>query len=173
MVGGVALSEAGKLATTGYDKTVRIWEFPPPGSASTQAAHRDAITRVAAWSLGGRSFAISASKDHDLAVFSLDSLTQQFRLSQHTHWVGGIAVAAQQNLAVSVSWDGTIALWHLDSGKLLDKSKVPMPICRPSPWTRRESESSPHPTKEWSAFGTLTPAWKSPLVTPMSATSNA
>ena len=63
--------------------------------------------------------AVSASGDHTLKVWDLDSGRALRTLEGHSGYVDGVAVTADGKRAVSASGDNTLKVWDLDTGLLI------------------------------------------------------
>ena len=108
-----------------YRGTQKCWLRPqhpalhPPGTAllGTFAGHRGAVLAVAVTPNGKR--AVSASVDHTLKVWELDSGREMCTLTGHAESVGAVAVTPEGQRAVSASSDWTLKVWDLDSGREL------------------------------------------------------
>jgi len=72
----------------------------------TLSGHASLVTEVAVYADGKRS--ISASADHTLKVWDLESGLELRTLSGHAHWVTAVAVYAEGKRAISGSWDDTL-----------------------------------------------------------------
>jgi WD40 repeat protein len=91
----------------------------PPGTAllRTLAGHSGGVKGVAL-SADGR-LAISASADHTLKVWDVESGRELRTLAGHTDQVRGVALTVDGRLAVSASSDKTLKVWDVESGREL------------------------------------------------------
>src|SRR5437764_1368138 len=87
---------------------------PPYVSGIALEGHSDSVTGVAVAADGTR--AVSASFDHMLKVWDLDSGRALRILEGHSGRVLGVAVTGDGKRAVSASFDSTLKVWDLDSG---------------------------------------------------------
>jgi hypothetical protein len=80
----------------------------PPGTPllRTLEGHADSVTAAAVTPDGKR--AVSASGNHTLKVWDLETGRALRTLEGHSDWVSGVAVTADGKRAVSASWDQTV-----------------------------------------------------------------
>jgi WD40 repeat protein len=91
----------------------------PPGTElrRTLEGHFNAVSGVAVTADGKR--AVSASWDHTLKVWDLESGRALRTLEGHSSWVNSVAVMAGSKRAASGSSDKTLKVWDLESGRAL------------------------------------------------------
>src|SRR5271166_3377270 len=101
----------------------------PPGGPLKSLACRTAVSsEIARWRYewvkgvaitpdGLR--AVSASDDHTLRVWDLESGQSVRTLEGHSSSVNGVAITPDGRRAISASWDHTLRVWDLESGKEL------------------------------------------------------
>ena len=91
----------------------------PPGTAllRTLEGHSSPVNGVAV-TPDGR-LAVSASNDHTLKVWDLESGRELRALEGHSNWVNGVAVTPDGKRAVSASRDRTLKVWDLETGREL------------------------------------------------------
>jgi WD40 repeat protein len=120
---GITNTDIEALLTQALEKAPRPWLRPlranltPPGGPLIRIleGHRMAVECVAITPDGRR--AVSASGDHTLRVWDLESSQSVHTLQGHTAWVTGVAVAPNGRRAVSGSYDNTLHVWDLQSGQ--------------------------------------------------------
>ena len=91
----------------------------PPGTGLVRIleGHSSFVHGVAVTPDGKR--AVSASWDHTLKVWDLETGREMRTLEGHSGWVAGVAVTPDGKRAVSASVDGTLKLWDLETGRAL------------------------------------------------------
>ena len=91
---------------------------PPSGFKLryTLEGHSDIITKIA-WSADGKKLA-SASKDHTIQLWNIETGELMSVLAGHTDTVFGIAWSPDGEVLASVSADGTIKIWNTNTGNL-------------------------------------------------------
>lgn len=114
----------GLLATTSYDRAIRLWQRDNAGNVATQPTHilrghSDTVWGVA-FSPDGQSLA-SASWDGIVKVWSRDGRLLQ-TLSGHRAQVHAVAFHPDGKLLATGSWDGEVKLWN-GNGRLLQTLK--------------------------------------------------
>lgn len=89
----------------------------------TLRAHKDQITCLKT-SLEHPNLLLSGSRDKTICVWRLESQTDSTiagivkkRLVGHHHIVQDLDLSSDCQYALSASWDGTLRLWHLESGE--------------------------------------------------------
>jgi WD40 repeat protein len=87
------------------------------GLLRTLEGHADGVLDVAVAPDGRR--AVSASRDHALKVWDLDTGRVLWTLEGHADGVSGVALTADGKRAVSASWDKTLKVWDLDTGRTI------------------------------------------------------
>ena len=91
----------------------------PPGTAlqRTLVGHTREVNRLAVTADGRR--AVSASGDHTLKVWDLETGSALRALEGHTDVVNDVALTADGRRAVSASGDHTLKVWDLETGSAL------------------------------------------------------
>ncbi|MDB9375600.1 WD40 repeat domain-containing protein [Nodularia sphaerocarpa] len=126
MVRCVALTPDGlMLATAGDDRKVLFWDL-----MQRQVAIALSLDDTAAHSLvispDGQTLATGSYRK--IKVWQISQLTKGkiiqdsqplYTLTGHSHIVSSLAMSADGKLLVSGSWDQTIKIWHLETGKLV------------------------------------------------------
>ncbi len=111
---GVAFSPDGqRLATTSWDKTVRLWSLSDPTSEPiVLRGHEDRVVSVA-FSPDGQRLA-TTSWDKTVRLWSLsDPTSEPTVLRGHEGEVYGVAFSPDGQLLATTSWDDTVRLWSL------------------------------------------------------------
>jgi WD40 repeat protein/serine/threonine protein kinase len=110
-----------RLATAGFDQTIKIWDPTTGQETLTLREHTDMVWSVA-FSLDGHRL-VSAGTDRSVRVWDAtpwkDGETGQelTTLRGHQNSVKSVAFHPQGNLLASGGWDGTVKLWDLDTWK--------------------------------------------------------
>jgi len=141
-VTALAIMPDGRRAiSASADGTLIVWDISamlphlPQDSASAKdkaalaagreprilAGHSKAVHAVALTPDGRR--AVSASTDHTLRVWDLDSGEKNHTLKGHDKAVTSVAVTPDSHRAISASADGTLKLWDLRRGHKLETLK--------------------------------------------------
>ncbi|MBN2003977.1 MAG: CHAT domain-containing protein, partial [Anaerolineae bacterium] len=111
----ILLHSAHELCTVPYLCPLSASLIPPGGPLlRTLAGHTDDIIAVAVTPDGQR--VVSASGDHTLKVWDLESGAELHTLTGHTDDVRAVAVTPDGQWAVSASRDKTLKVWDLESG---------------------------------------------------------
>jgi WD40 repeat protein/tRNA A-37 threonylcarbamoyl transferase component Bud32 len=109
-VNGVAFSPEGKiLATGGWDRTVRLWNFETEGPFLTIDKHDGRVTAVA-FSPDGRQV-VSSGGDRTVRTWEIPSGRGLLTMRGHTRGVNGVAFSRDGERIASASDDGTVRLW--------------------------------------------------------------
>ncbi|MFM7405161.1 MAG: WD40 repeat domain-containing protein [Cuspidothrix sp.] len=81
----------------------------------TLTGHDNAVRAVVITPDGKK--AVSASDDHTLKIWDLDTGTEILTLTGHYSYVNAVAITPDGNKVVSASDDNTLKLWDLETGK--------------------------------------------------------
>jgi WD40 repeat protein/uncharacterized caspase-like protein len=105
------------LASTGEDKTIKLWDAATGVELRTIPAHTDEVNAIAI-SPDGKTLA-SGSTDHTIKLWDIASGTELKTLTGHELPVNSVAFSPDGKLLASGSFDKTIKLWDVASGELL------------------------------------------------------
>ncbi|MDJ0973178.1 MAG: serine/threonine-protein kinase [Planctomycetota bacterium] len=116
---GVAVHpDGGSLATTAYDRTVRIWDTKDFEVQTTLGPHESDVGYVA-FSPDGKHLLYDLANGK-VRVMSADGTQEVSFLSGHLEWVYAIGFSADGSLVATGAQDLTVRIWSLPSGKLID-----------------------------------------------------
>jgi WD40 repeat protein/tRNA A-37 threonylcarbamoyl transferase component Bud32 len=118
-VRSVAFSLNGKeLASTGVDRTVRIWDVATGRQLKVLRGHKGEVRSVF-YSPNGK-WLCSASFDHTLCLWNASTGELAHALKGHSDAVRSVAFSPDSHRVASAGHDGTIKLWDVESGKFLE-----------------------------------------------------
>jgi WD40 repeat protein/transcriptional regulator with XRE-family HTH domain len=107
------------IASCGDDGIIRLWDVQ--SGANVQTIADQCIVFAVAWSSDSTHLASSYS-DGRIQVWELQATqpaTCVQTLSGHSNWVQGLAFAPDGSRLASSSWDRTVRLWDVESGRCL------------------------------------------------------
>src|SRR5947209_11181975 len=107
------------IASCGDDGIIRLWDVQ--SGANVQTITDQCIVFAVAWSCDSTHLASSYS-DGRIQVWELQApqpATCVQTLSGHSNWVQGLAFAPDGSRLASSSWDRTVRVWDVESGRCL------------------------------------------------------
>jgi WD40 repeat protein len=105
------------LASTGEDKTIKLWDVATGIELRTIPAHTGEVNALAL-SVDGKTLA-SGSDDHTIKLWDISNGNELKTLGGHELSVSSIAFSPDGKTLASGSFDKTIKLWDVSSGQLL------------------------------------------------------
>ena len=126
----VAWLNDSKIVSAGDDMSIRLWNIKDDtkgvaivAEGTPSYCHDGTIPRLAQSS--NRQVLLSASRDGTLGVWSFKDPFQLARqLKGHTEDVMDVSMSPDGSQAASVSYDGTLCRWDLQSGELLQQGAI-------------------------------------------------
>jgi len=116
-VTSVSLSADGRLALSGSDKTVRLWEVATGRCLRTFQGHTGLVSSVSL-SADGR-LALSGSDDHTLRLWEVATGRCLRTFQEHAGDVWSVSFSADGRLALSGGFPKTVRLWEVTTGRCL------------------------------------------------------
>jgi parallel beta-helix repeat protein len=104
------------LASSSFDKTIKVWEVATGNVRSTLAGHSGPIYSVV-FSPDGK-FLASGSDDNTIKLWDVDKKKEIKTFTGHTGPVFSVAFSPDGKLLASGSADGTVKLWEVATGKI-------------------------------------------------------
>ncbi|MFB2770574.1 CHAT domain-containing protein [Pelatocladus sp. BLCC-F211] len=121
-VWGVSFSPDGQiLASTSWDKTVKLWNVTTGQVIKTLTEHTGEVTNVS-FSNDGKILA-SASGDKTIKLWNVATGEVVKTLTGHTSWVWGVSFSPDGKILASASGDKTIKIWDVTTGQVIKTLK--------------------------------------------------
>jgi WD40 repeat protein/serine/threonine protein kinase len=115
-VEGVAYSPDGKkIASAGFDRTVRLWDAATGASLHTLRGHGNFVAKVA-FSADGKVVA-SASADNTVKLWDVATGQELRTLRGHSRPLSGVVFSPDGTWLASSSHDMTVKVWDAKTGK--------------------------------------------------------
>lgn len=114
------------LATTGDDRTARLWRVPDGTQLTVLTGHSDVLNRCA-FSPEGTLLA-TTSDDRTARPWRVPDGTQLALLDGHQSWVEGCVFSPDGTLLGTVGSDGTVRLWDAAKGRCHCTLRVAGPL---------------------------------------------
>lgn len=127
------LADGQTLATSSWDRTVRLWESRSGKLLKTFRAHTGAVNSLAISNDGSQLF--SASSDHSIMRWSLETGITDKTYLGHDADVTSVTVSPDSRSLAGGSADGSIRIWSTDGTPIV--SIVPV---APPQWVVRDDE---------------------------------
>lgn len=113
------------LASSSWDKTVRIWDLSTLESVFVLRHHRSPVTCLS-WQPGASptgclGVLASGSADSTVALWRGETGKLLQSLSPHNGWVLGTSFSSDGTLLASAAWDKTVCLSDARTGQMLQK----------------------------------------------------
>ncbi len=110
--------EGGILASSGEDKTIKIWEVQKGQCLKTLTGHKNWVRSVA-FSSDGRQI-VSGGDDNTVKIWDFRTGKCRITLSGHDNWVRSVAFSSDGQRIISGGDDNTVRIWDASDGKCLN-----------------------------------------------------
>jgi WD40 repeat protein len=118
-----------RLATAGYDHTVRLWEIET-GASRVLGSHADLVFALAFHPDGTR--LATAGRDRAVWLWDLQRGEEVARLPGHTNYIWSLAFSPDGKSLVSGSGDFTVRLWDTEPLKVRYQARRAAAALRPA-----------------------------------------
>ncbi len=109
--------DGSRIATAGYDKTVRLWDTSTGKSIAIYRGHTDHVNAVV-WSPNGQRIA-SAGDDRTIQIWDPISRSMLMTLQGHVNRVTALAWSPDSPRLASGGLDKTVIVWDMITGRTL------------------------------------------------------
>jgi len=111
----LAVLPDGRVVSSSYDNTLRVWDVDTGRTLATLQGHTHSVSALAVLPDGR---VVSGSSDKTLRVWDVDTGRMLATLQSHTHSVRTLVVLSDGRI-ISGSEDKTLRVWDVDTGRTL------------------------------------------------------
>ena len=123
-----SVAEHGRVVSSSYDKTLRVWRVADGHCEKTITGHFDWVLAAAAFPGGDR--VVSGSSDHSLRIFRVADGVCEKTMKGHGGPVLSVAVLPGGQRVASGSTDGSVKIWTVEGGRCeRTVAMAPPPTC--------------------------------------------